>query len=406
MVTGRVPFTASNSMALLMKQVGETARPIAELRPETPRALREVIERAMAKEPDDRWPSAQSMRDALDAGDARPAWRPSRTPEPVRGVPARRGTVAALPAEETPIPAAAAKTPSGMVMEQPHLAKLTAEQRADLRLWHGRVNLFDRVKAMRGYTLFTTGMWFASFGGFAAGVEAAPPLVLSPLIPFIMSFKWWRRVKSLREMGVKLRRVLLMPRAKWVLPAPPPSPASLLEKLAPKEVLDSPHGAAIRRAADDRAAILETLGTLSKQDRSLLPDVPPTVNGLVDRVVHLAQALGRLDQDYDGRFRRELDGRIRTVEGERESPERERRLALLHRQRTTLDDIEERREALVRQLDGAGLALRNLRLDLVKLRSSGMQSALSDVTNATQEARALSKEIGTLLGAAEEVRSL
>ena len=62
--------------------------------------------------------------------------------------------------------------------------------------------------------------------------------------------------------------------------------------------------------------------------------------------------------------------------------------------------------ALAQQLDSAGLALGNLRLDLIKLRSSGLQSALSDVSTATQEARALSREIGAVLDAAAEVRSL
>ena len=39
MLTGRVPFTASNSMALLLKHVTERPRPIAELRPDTPPAM-------------------------------------------------------------------------------------------------------------------------------------------------------------------------------------------------------------------------------------------------------------------------------------------------------------------------------------------------------------------------------
>src|SRR3954471_24458060 len=44
MLTGRVPFTAGNSMALLLKHVSEAPRPIAELRPEAPKPLRDVIE--------------------------------------------------------------------------------------------------------------------------------------------------------------------------------------------------------------------------------------------------------------------------------------------------------------------------------------------------------------------------
>ena len=39
MLTGRVPFTAGNSMALLLKHVNERPRPIADLRPEAPKSL-------------------------------------------------------------------------------------------------------------------------------------------------------------------------------------------------------------------------------------------------------------------------------------------------------------------------------------------------------------------------------
>src|SRR6478609_11780035 len=49
MLTGRVPFEAGNSMALLLKHVTERPKPIAELRSDTPRVLRETIERAMMK---------------------------------------------------------------------------------------------------------------------------------------------------------------------------------------------------------------------------------------------------------------------------------------------------------------------------------------------------------------------
>ena len=86
MLTGRVPFTASNSMALLLKHVTEQPRSIVELRPDTPPAMSQAIERALMKSPEDRWPTAGTLRDALSA-DARPAptWRAERN-EPVRYV--------------------------------------------------------------------------------------------------------------------------------------------------------------------------------------------------------------------------------------------------------------------------------------------------------------------------------
>jgi serine/threonine-protein kinase len=63
-----------------------------------------------------------------------------------------------------------------------------------------------------------------------------------------------------------------------------------------------------------------------------------------------------------------------------------------------------RRSTLVSQLESASLMLQNMRLDLIALRSAGVQSVLNDVSSATQEARALSREIGHVLDAAKEIR--
>ena len=428
MLTGRVPFSAGNSMALLLKHVSERPRPITELRPDAPRALREAIERSLMKSPEDRWPTAAALRDALASNDIPAAsWRADQQ-EPVRYTSprpdgARRDRPSrdkAIGDPRVPSPKRGSsivevrsavqahdRVPSGgIIMEPEHLASLTPEQRADLRLWHGRVNLLDRIKVMRGYSWLTLGMTFAAIGGIARSADV-PPLALGPLVPMYMWVKTWRRGKSLRRSGLKLRRVLLMPRARWVLPPPPPMPTQQqLEKLASRELLESPHGAAIRRAAEDRAAILDIVANLPKPDRALLPDVAPTVNSLVERVAHLAHMLHRLDQSIDPRQLDELDARAADAERDKGSPEGERRLALLRRQRATLEELAQRRAALARQLDSVGLALGNLRLDLIKLRSSGLQSALSDVSSATQEARALSREIDAVLEAAAEVRSL
>ncbi len=429
MLTGRVPFAAGNSMALLLKHVSERPRPISELRPETPKALHEAIDRALMKAPEDRWPNASALRDALlsDKGPAA-SWRSERR-EPVRyssPVPdnARRERPARESASVDPRVTSprrgsqAVESRSSLsanlaqrgtiVMEPEHLASLTPEQRADLRLWHGRVNLLDRIRAARGYMLLTVGAVGLGFGGLA-GVGDVPPLILGPVVSVYMSLKMWRRGKSLRASGLKLRRVFLSPRSRWVLPKPPPVPTEQqLVKLVSREILDSPQGAAVRRAAEDRLAILAIVASLPKPDRALLPDIEPTVNALVDRVAHLAKMYHRLDQSIDPRMIDELDERISRVEHESESrsAEGQRRVGLLRRQRSTLGELAERRAEIARQLDNAGLALVNLRLDLVKFRSSGLESALADVSTATQEARALSREISVVLDAAAEVKGL
>lgn len=243
--------------------------------------------------------------------------------------------------------------------------------------------------------------------GFVVGVEDMPPLVLAPLVTGYISLKMWRRGKSLRASGLRLRRVFLMPRARWVFPEPAGLPIERqIEKLAPRDVLESPHGAAIRRAAEDRASILAIVASLPKSDRALLPDVVPTVNSLVERVAAIALTLNRLDQSIDPHLGADIDARIAEVKNNSDSPEGQRRLGLLQRQRETFAELIERRASLLRQIDSAGLALGNLRLDLIKLRSTGVASALDDVSTATQEARALSREIGTVLEAVAELKDL
>ena len=429
MLTGRVPFTASNSMALLLKHVTEPPRAVRELRPDAPPAICDAIERALMKSPEDRWPTAGTLRDALQS-DTRPAlaWRSERV-EPVRytsPIPqgrrerrtrdARRAepgsssprTVQPVPVDSAGLPLTPAVLQGDIVVEPAHLAALTPDQRKDLRLWHGRVNLLDRIRTMRAYFWTTTAMAFAGMGGFIAGAseEDFIPLMFTPIISLYMIRKTWLRRRSLREAGLKLRRVILMPRAKWVLPESPAPTQKQLEKVAPREVLAGPAGAAIRNAAEDRAAIHGIIASLPRADRRMLPDVEPAVDALVERIAHLARMLHRMDAGVDAPALDDLDARIAQMEREGLSLEGERRLALLKRQRTSLVELAEQRATLAQQLDNAVLMLGNLRLDMVKLRTSGLQSGLSDVSSATQEVRALSREIGLMLEAAEEARSM
>jgi serine/threonine-protein kinase len=423
MLTGRVPFTGSNQMALLLKHVTERPRPIGDLRPDSPRGLAEVIERAMMKDPEDRWPSAAALRDGLMAGDTiTPTWRaehhePVRFVSPPRGTrrdrgrevkaaePAASSSMTVDPPSQLPVQVPMA---GNIILEQPHLTTLTEEQRKDLRLWHGRVHLADRIKAERWYLLLTLGAIAGGITGFVVGIEeGVPPLVVAPVVSFYMSWKFWMRGKSLRASGLKLRRVLFMPRAKWVLPRAPKVPnEAQLEKIAPREVLDGPHGAAIRRAVDDRAAILDIVSHLPRADRAVFPDLPQLVKALVDRVADLAKMHYSLNREVDWRLVDELDRRIADMSRQTASLDAQRQLGLLQRQRATLEELVQRLDALSRQVDSAGLALGNLRYDLIKFRSSGEESALSDVSSATQEVRALQREIDLMLESAAEVRDL
>src|SRR5439155_23101243 len=58
---------------------------------------------------------------------------------------------------------------------------------------------------------------------------------------------------------------------------------AMARRLAPAHVLAGPHGATVRRAAEDRASVEETLGRLAPAERQMIPDVLPTVISLAER---------------------------------------------------------------------------------------------------------------------------
>jgi hypothetical protein len=174
-----------------------------------------------------------------------------------------------------------------------------------------------------------------------------------------------------------------------------------------EQVLAGPYGAAVREAVDDRRAVRDTVAALAPADRALLPmgDVGPTLDGLVARVGELARRLDQVDRDASPGSLEALDARLAAVRTEALTPERERTVQLLERQRDSLADLAARRAALADRLESARAALRNLRLDFLKLRDEGV-GAIAGVGSATQEARALSRDLRNALEAADEVRAV
>jgi serine/threonine-protein kinase len=69
-LAGEPPFRANNAAALIAAHALEAVPSIRARRPEVPGAVDLVIQRALAKQPDDRFASAAEMRSALDAAGA------------------------------------------------------------------------------------------------------------------------------------------------------------------------------------------------------------------------------------------------------------------------------------------------------------------------------------------------
>lgn len=530
LLAGAPAFAADNTPAMLMKQLGEQPRPLAERRPDAPGNLVAAIERAMRKDRRARWPDAGAFRDslapeALVAASAPPArdggpgttptdfgwhpvdrqlrdrarermggegdglgrsrrdsvdglhserrrehWRDLREPPhrddrlaraPRRSEEVRRGAERPLADRvhafrNKVLWSAGTITFLGVVnlatspffpwvifpaigMASDLLRRWHSISREGVGFWEamlgdggaarrrdegdrgarasaGSPPIVDRVLRLRTAATVTAGLGAMAAGATTLGAMTGADqfLVLGVASTFGASlgvFVTMARAYSVRSIGVRLRDAL---GGRWrqaaMLADPRPREAKLAEAIAAvasREVIDGPHGPTVRRAVDDQAAVRELVHKLSPADRALLPDIQPTVDALAERVVALATTLHRLDADLPPGALAELDARVGVAERPDGggSPDRERHIALLRRQRDSLADLAERRTTFSAQLDRASLMLQNIRLDLVKLRSSGV-GAFADPTTATQEARALSRDIGHVLDAASEVRKI
>ncbi|MFN8571524.1 MAG: protein kinase [Gemmatimonadaceae bacterium] len=456
MLAGELPFQATNTPAMLMKHISERPRPLRDARRDVPPRLAASIEHALAKRPEDRWDSASAFRDALNAAedgpvdpmlapnDAAPdrlsaAWKhpaPATPPRPRGGDAAgppgafvgaeimgvRVGVVAKVrgrdAVEAANHPDALPPIPSWMPSSWREARRqwgpgLTKRQYKDMvrgamdgstsvegLLQLSEAERIRRFRRQLGSTVVTVGVLM----GINAIVTQGPPWFLIPTA--FMGLSVLRRAVGLWADGVSLRRIFgrnaVVRNPPVALPAP--SAEELALTLAPADVLNGPYGSVVRRAAQDRAAAKNAVERLTPADRTMIPDVVPTVDALAERVGSIAQSLHRMDEDVTPESVAELERRIEQSKAAPESAERDQRVALLERQRATMGDLMKRRDTLRTQLDSAALMLQNLRLDLLALRSAGVQSAIDDVSSATQEARAVSRDIARALDAAKEIR--
>ena len=432
MLAGEPPFKATNTPAMLMKHLSETPRPLHSLRGDAPSGLVHAIARALAKKPDDRWADAASFREALSAAEEMPPFADQSLLQ--RDPPHH----AERPAERAAQPPAFVPPPMGQPFRglvppaYPHLvvqpmmpmesmsAFASRASRKEMRR-QGRRDRHnsDAMDAVRPIEERITSLRRKAVGALGTiGSLFAVNMITSPHHPWFVfpsafiALGVATRAGKLWADGVPVARIFSRgdaARGASSLATRALAPADAALALAPADVLDGRYGDAVRRAADDRAAVIETVSRLAVAEREMIPDVAPTVDALAQKVGSLATTLHRLDADVGSSSAATLDERIAALRDEtRGEPttEQERRLALLVRQRATLTELVQRRTALVSRLESACLALQNLRLDLLKLRSSGLGGGAADLASATQEARALSREIGYAVDAAREVRDL
>jgi serine/threonine-protein kinase len=390
MLAGELPFSAPTVPGILLKQITEQAPNLQEKSPTCPDDLSACVMRSLEKEPEARWPTADALRRALESRSA-PPYRPSRrtsgggagpradtrlggSPLPARmsggGRPERRRPSRPAPRKDPK----SELTPSGE-------SRMVAKFRDSFVSWASVCGGLMFIDALMGgglgWSLFPTAIW----GGFG-------------LLPQYM--KLWQNGYSWRDV---LNR-----------PAAPDAQEALLGARralpAPKADEFGRHVDTVRMARNDREAILKIMERVPESERKLLPDVVVTVDALLKRAEDLARMLHGMSADVDDGALARIEVRIEAVKLHEEGTERERQLSLLERQRQALSDLLTRRKRVEEQIESCVLAMQNVRFDLLRLRSAGVAAVLSDLTNATQQARALSRDVDHAIAAAGEIRDM
>lgn len=391
MLAGELPFSAPTVPGILLKQITEQAPNLLERSPTCPEDLASCVMRSLEKEPEARWPTADALRRALESRSA-PPYRPSRRtsgggtraesrlgPSPARMTGGAAGNRALDRRRSTRPPKRDPKsdlTPSG----EP---KMVAKFRDSFVSWAsvcGGLMVIDVITGGGlGWSIWPTAMW----GGFG-------------LLPQYM--KLW-------QTGYSWRDVLNRPAAPDAQLSPGLTGARR-NLPAPEADEFGRQVDTIRLARNDREAILKIMERVPPSERKLLPDVIVTVDALMKRAEDLARMLHGMSADVDEGAVARIDARIEAVKNHEEGTERERQLSLLERQRQALSDLLSRRRRVEEQIESCVLAMQNVRFDLLRLRSAGVAAVLSDLTHATQQARALSRDVDHAIAAAGEIRDV
>ena len=397
MLTGALPFSAPSVAGVLMKQITEAAPDLRRKRPETPEDLALAVARCLEKDPENRWPTADALRRALETRtvtgyEPSGAPRSSRTPEflPERGSP---------PAFPRPIrPGGPRPAPP---LSRRERRELRREGRQDKVPDTGEPKIIQKVRGQ-----------FASWAAVSAGcmgINVATgiehPWFLFPM--FGMGIGLMRNYATLWQAGYSWRDVLSRP------PAPDAVETTLVKAGKAARQLPPPTAEdygdqlpAVLQVHGDRLAILKLLAKLPASERKMLPEVQQTADALYARATDLARTLHAMDTNLDTEGLGDIDERIAALAREPDDPERARRLKLLERQRQSITDLRGRRSQVASHLESCVLAMQNVRFDLLRLRSAGVAAVLDDLTQATQQAKSLSRDVDNVIAAAGEIREV
>jgi hypothetical protein len=441
MLSGELPFNAPTVAGILMKQITESAPLLHEGYPDVPEDLSLAVARCLEKDPANRWPSADALRRSLEnrsvagyrptglgwkaqtreaTGTARPSPRPLPTrgtrapterPAPVRPTaPSRTG----LPPLRSPSArmGVQARGSAGDFMSRADARAADRQARRDQKQLRKELkdgplpNTGEPLVVVRARRQFA--QFLATTGGlFMVNVFTGlhSPWFLFPA--FFMSFGMMGAYSRLWQAGYSWRDVLHRPDAPDSVGSGSKGPKLKGLKQIGDPTADE-FGAYLSRMQQvykDRGMILTQMGQLSSADKEMLPDIVETTEGLYARAAQLAGTLGSMDGlGLDDMPR--LEARVAELKQRPEGEERDRQISLLEQQLQRHRELNAQRGQFADRFESCVLAMQNVRLDLMRLKQSGVGAVLNGLTMATQQARALSRDVDNAIGAAAEVKAL
>jgi len=409
MLTGELPFSAPTVAGILMKQITEVAPDVRTRRQDAPEDLALAVSRCLEKDPENRWPTADTLRRALESrvvGGYQPTglgWRASNRQgqPPLRGAPAaepstRRGLADASRADRRDRQLAR----RGGAAAGPIPRRPPAPRDPDKLPDTGEPRIVQQV---RGQFASWAAVSLGCMGiNVATGIDH--PWFLFPT--FGMGIGLLRNYARLWQAGYNWRDVLSRPPAPDAMETKLVKGGVRLPRELPRPTYEEfgAHLKAIEQVRDDRMAIQKLMDKLPPAERKMLPEVQQTADSLYERAVDLARTLHAMDSNLDTEGLGSIDERIAALGKEPDDPERARRLSLLERQRQTILDLRGRKTQVGSHLESCVLAMQNVRFDLLRLRSAGVAAVLGDLTQATQQAKALSRDVDNAIAAAGEIR--
>ena len=247
-------------------------------------------------------------------------------------------------------------------------------------------------------------LWAATSGGcFLLNIATG---LHSPWFLFVaggMSIGLLRNYSRLWQTGYSWRDVLTPPVAPDAVKVPG---AKGKKALAPPRREDyGPYADRIEAAFKDRKMILSLIQGLPQSDRAMLPpEIAETTDELYEHSLELARTLNDIDTSFGSETPERIKRRLEILTAQPDGPERERQINILERQLKTATELMDRRDKIAARLESSILAMQNMRFDMLRLKSAGVGAVLSDITQATQQARAISRDVDHAIAAASEVR--